>query len=189
MCDGATRFTQHASAWLFRTKLPHHAPSQAASDIIHPASTETRNLRCCERAGQVRSRLHDDDSAAGRTFSRPGRGNVATLKPMTPLHPLMQANVKPPSPLLAPEQQPLKPVTPLQPKNTPKTPISHPQRRWRFQLAHHTGPQRRRRFQQAHPTSPQRRRQFQARLALHEQRRRRFQTTAHLAYRLRLRHQ
>jgi len=48
---------------------------------------------------------------------------------MTPLQPLMQASVKPPSPLLAPEQQPLKPVTPLLPKNTPKTPISHPQRR------------------------------------------------------------
>ncbi len=122
------RFHSTRVGLVIRTKLPHHAPSQAASDIIHPASTETRNLRCCERAGQVRSRLHDDDSAAGRTFSRPGRGNVATLKPMTPLHPLMQANVKPPSPLLAPEQQPLKPVTPLQPKNTLKTPISHPQR-------------------------------------------------------------
>ena len=34
-----------------------------------------------------------------------------------PLQPLMRATVKPPSPLLAPEQQPLKPTTPLQPKN------------------------------------------------------------------------
>ena len=53
---------------------------------------------------------------------------------MTPLRPLMQASVKPPSPLLTHQQQPLKPTTPLQPKNTPKTPISHPQRRRRFQL-------------------------------------------------------
>ena len=36
------------------------------------------------------------------------------------------ATVKPPSPLLAPEQQPLKPTTPLRPKNAPKTPVSHP---------------------------------------------------------------
>ena len=31
--------------------------------------------------------------------------------------------MKPPSPLLAPEQEPLKPTTPLQPKNTPKNPF------------------------------------------------------------------
>ncbi len=80
---------------------------------------------------------------------------------MTPLRPLMQASVKPPSPLLAHEQQALKPTTPLQPKNARKTPISHPQRRWRFHL----------------------------RLGLREQRRRRFQTTAHLACGLQLRHQ
>ena len=66
---------------------------------------------------------------AGRTCSRAGHSDVARLKPMTPLRPLMQASVKPPSPLLAHEQQALKPTTPLQPKNAPKTPISHPQRR------------------------------------------------------------
>ncbi|EFF78689.1 hypothetical protein HMPREF0970_02419 [Schaalia odontolytica F0309] len=54
---------------------------------------------------------------------------MATLKPMTPLQPQMQASMKPPSPLRAPEQQPLKPTTPLQPKNAPKTPMSHPHRR------------------------------------------------------------
>ena len=70
---------------------------------------------------------------AGRTFSRTGHGHVPTLKPMTPLQPLMQASMKPPAPLLAPKQRPLKPATPLQPKNAPNTPISHPQRRHRFQ--------------------------------------------------------
>jgi len=49
----------------------------------------------------------------------------------------MQASMKPPAPLLAPKQRPLKPATPLQPKNAPKTPISHPQRRQGFQT---TGP-------------------------------------------------
>ena len=78
---------------------------------------------------------------AGRTISPTGHSHVATLKPTTPLRPLMQDTVKPPSPLLAPQQQPLKPVTPLQPKNTPKTPISHPQRRWRFQATGRPGRQ------------------------------------------------
>ncbi len=85
---------------------------------------------------------------------------MATLKPMTPLQPLIQASMKPPSPLHAPEQQPLKPPSPLhapeqqplkppsplQPKNAPKTPISHPQRRWGFQLRLALREQRRRRF-------------------------------------------
>ena len=83
---------------------------------------------------------------AGRTFSRTGSCDVATLKPMTPLQPLIQASMKPPSPLHAPEQQPLKPPSPLQPKNAPKTPISHPQRRWGFQLRLALREQRRRRF-------------------------------------------
>ena len=114
-------------------------------------------------------------SFAGRICLPTGHSDVATLKPMTPLRPPMQASVKPPSPLLAPQQHPLKPTTPLQPKNTPKTPICHPQRRWRFQLAHLTGPQRRQGFQ---PDA-----------SSHEQRRRRFQTTAHLASGLPLHHQ
>ena len=83
---------------------------------------------------------------AGRTFSRTGHSHVPTMKPMTPLQPLMQASMKPPAPLLAPKQRPLKPATPLQPKNAPKTPISRPQRRWRFQPHAHTSEQRRHRF-------------------------------------------
>ena len=77
--------------------------------------------------------LTHTSSRAGRTFSRTGHSHVATLKPMTPLQPLTRASMKPPSPLLTPDQQPLKPTTPPQPKNAPKTPISHPQRRRRFQ--------------------------------------------------------
>ena len=84
---------------------------------------------------------------------------MATLKPKTPLQALTQARMKPPSPLLTPQQQPLKPVAPLQLKNTPKTPISHPQRR----------------------------RRFQSRLGRHPQRQQGFQTTVHLADRARLR--
>ena len=80
---------------------------------------------------------------------------VATLKPMTPLRPLMQANVKPSSPMLASEQQPLKPPSPMQPKNAPKTPISHPQRRCRFQLRLGLCPQRRQEFQTSGPPGRQ----------------------------------
>ena len=68
------------------------------------------------------------------------------LKPPSPLQPPMQASMKPPSPMLAPEQRPLKPPSPLQPKNAPKTPISRPQRRWRFQLGLSLREQRRCRF-------------------------------------------
>ena len=41
---------------------------------------------------------------AGRTFSRTGHGHVPTLKPITPLQPLMQASMKPSAPLLAPQK-------------------------------------------------------------------------------------
>ena len=105
--------------------------------------------------GRTFSRLHDDHSAAGRPFSRTAAGagdagrkisrtglrNMATLKPTTPLHTHNKGPMKPPSP--------------LHPKSAAKTPISHPQRRWRFQLAHLTGPQRRRRFQTTRPPGRQ----------------------------------
>ena len=111
-------------------------------------------------AGRTFSRSHPRSDRAGRTFSRTGRCDVATLKPTTPLQPLLQTNVKPPSPMLAPKQRPLKPPSPmlapkqrplkppspLQPKDAPKTPISHPQRRRRFQLGLGLREQRRRRF-------------------------------------------
>ena len=157
------------------TSSPDDGPSRAIREKLRPALHKTPILR--------------HFSLAGRTISRAGHSHVATLKPMTPLRPpmqasmkppspllapqqqplkpvtplrpLMQATVKPPSPLLTPQQQPLKPVTPLQPKNTPKTPISHPQRRQGFQ-----------------PDA-----------SSHEQRRHRFQTTAHLACGHALRHQ
>ena len=65
------------------------------------------------------------NTAAGRQISRTACRNTATLKP-TP-------------PPLTPNKGPLKPPSPLRPKNAPKTPISHPQRRRWFQT---TGPPR-----------------------------------------------
>ena len=58
---------------------------------------------------------------------------MVTLKPPTPLQPLIQVSMKPPSPLHL--------------KTAPKTPISHPQRRRRFQPHTGTSAQRRQRFQ------------------------------------------
>ena len=49
----------------------------------------------------------------------------------------------------------LKPTTPLRPKTAPKKPISHPQRRWRFQSHTDTSEQRRWRFQATGPTGMQ----------------------------------
>ena len=171
------------------TSSPNDGPSRAIRENLRSARHKTPIL--CHF------------SLAGRTISRAGHSHVATLKPMTPLRPLMQASVKPPSPLqpltqasmkppsplLTPEQQPLKPMTPLQPKNTPKTPISHPQRRWRFQPHTGTSEQRRWRFQLAHVTGPQRRQGFQPDASSHEQRRHRFQTTARMVCGHALRHQ
>ena len=78
----------------------------------------------CEHAGRTLSRSHSIRPSR-RQISRAARRNMATMKPTTPL--------------LTPNKAPLKPTTPLRPKNAPKTPISRPQRRWRFQT---TGPPR-----------------------------------------------
>ena len=59
--------------------------------------------------------------------------------------------LKPTTPLLTHNTGPLKPTTPLRPKTAPKPPISHPRRRWRFQLRLSLREQRRRRF---HTTGP-----------------------------------
>ena len=82
---------------------------------VRPAGHQTPILGCFERAG--------------RTLSRTRHDKMAALKPTTPMLAPEQQPLKPPSPMLAPEQRPLKPLSPLQPKNVPKTPISHPQRR------------------------------------------------------------
>ena len=74
---------------------------------------------------------------AGRQISRTARRNMATLKPTTPLHTHNKA--------------PLKPASPLRPKTAPKTPISHPQRRWRFHSHTRTSEQRRQWFQTTGP--------------------------------------
>lgn len=133
-------------------------PSECARGR-HAGITLCDGLVSCPHCRHEARRIADETSARGlkrknspstaaptalpRTISRTGRSDMAALKPMTPLQPLMQATVKPPSPLRTPEQQPLKPTTPLQPQNALKTPISHPQRRRRFQPTHLTGPQRR----------------------------------------------
>ena len=61
------------------------------------------------------------------------------------------ATLKPTTPPLTHNKGPMKPASPLHPKNTPKTPISHPQRRWRFQT---TGPPGRQ-SQAAAPAGPE----------------------------------
>ena len=82
------------------------------------------------------------------------------MKPVPPLQAAIIRHLKPPSPLLAPQQRPLKPTTPLHPKNALNSPISQPQRRWRFQLTHPTGPQRRQGFQRRQRIGAQRRTRF-----------------------------
>ena len=159
---GAKKFAQHAPSNAHpRKSSPSTPPPTPTREKVHPASAKRPILGCFERAGRTFSRSHPPPDHAGRTFSRSGRTEVVTVKPTTPLQPLIQASVKPTSPMLAPEQHPLKPTTPMQPKNAPKTPISHPQRRWRFQLRLGLCPQRRWRFQLPLDLRPQRRQRFQ----------------------------
>ena len=112
----------------FREKTRPARPLQRHfREKVLPASVKTPILGCFERAGRTFSRSRPPSDHAGRTFSRTRRNNMATLKPTTPLR--------------VPEQQPLKPPSPLHPKTAPKQPISHPQRRWRFQATGRPGRQ------------------------------------------------
>ena len=140
---GAGRQWRAGRREIVRPARPLQRPTR---EKVRPARQKTPILGHYDPAGRTFSRSHPPPDPAGRTFSRTGRTEVVTVTPTTPLQPLIQASVKPPSPMLASEQHPSKPVAPLQPKNTPKTPLSHSQRRRRFQLAHLTGPQRRWRF-------------------------------------------
>ena len=83
---------------------------------------------------------------AGRTFSR-SRALLAEQGEKVAYSALRRRALKPTTPMLAPEQQPLKPSTPLHPETAPKTLVSRPQRRWRFQSHACTHKQRRWRFQ------------------------------------------
>ena len=111
------------------TKLAQHGPSSDSS------AKKTRPAR-------QKTPILSYFSCAGRPFSRSRRDNVATLKPTTPL--------------LASSKGPLKPTSPLRPKTGPKSPISLPQRRWRFQSHAGTSEQRRSRFQTTGPPGRQR---------------------------------
>ena len=102
-----------------------------------PTSVKTPIVGCFERAGRTFSRSRPPSDHAGRTFSRSRPPSDHAGRTFSRMRRNNIAALKPPSPLLAPKQRPLKPPSPLQPKNTPKTPISHPQRRRRFQT---TGP-------------------------------------------------
>ena len=158
-----------------RKTSPGNGPPHTQPRKVRPAQPLQRLFREKLRPARHKTPISVHFEHAGRTFSRTGHSHVATMQPMTPLQPLMQASMKPPSPMLAPEQQPLKPPSPLQPKNAPKTPISHPQRRRRFQMRIGMGEQRRWRFQM--------------RIGMGEQRRRQYPTTAWPVCGLRLRHQ
>ena len=134
-----------------RQDAPGTAPRRLPRDKVRPARHKTPFLGHFSCAGRTSSRSRPPSERAGRTFSRARRGDVAILKPTTPLQPLMQVSMKPPSPLRAPEQQPMKPTTPLRPTNAPKPPDSHPQRRHRFQPQARTSEQRRQGFQGTEP--------------------------------------
>ena len=127
-CAASPTRPGHGTGWRERTR-PTPPLQQHFREKVRPALHKTPILGHFSCAGRTLSRSRPPSDQAGRTFMRTGHSHVATLKPMTPLQPQMQASMKPPSPLRTPEQQPLKPPSPLRPKTAPKSPVSHPQRR------------------------------------------------------------
>ena len=137
------------------TAGPQARPAQPLQsrfrEEVRPACHKTPILGHFSCAGRTFSRLHDDyrtfsctaagEGDAGRKTSRTGLRNTAALKPTTPLH--------------THNKGPLKPTSPMHPKTAPKTPISHPQRRWRFQSHTDTSEQRRQGFQTTGPPGRQ----------------------------------
>ena len=104
--------------WCDRTRPARSVP-RLFREKVRPVQPIQRCFREKVRPAHHKPPIVGHFSCAGRTFSRSGCCDVATLKPMTP----------------------------LRPKNTPTTPISHPQRRCRFQLRLSLREQRRWRFQ------------------------------------------
>ena len=139
-CTASPTRPGHSTGWREKTR-PARPLQRLFREKTRPASVKTPILGCFERAGRTLSRSHPPSDQAGRTFSRTRRDNAATLKPTTPL--------------LTSNKEPLKPASPLQPKNAPKTPVSHLQRRWRFQTHANTHEQRRQGFQTTGPPGRQ----------------------------------
>ena len=136
----ATR-RRYAASQLLMLQNPHHSKPEVRR-IVYKSLAQHRLVRRNSSSTPQTTDFRPFFVRRANFFAltptiRPSRANffahrtppAATMQPMTPPQPLMQASMKPPSPLRAPEKQPLKPTTPLQPKNAPKTPISHPQRR------------------------------------------------------------
>ena len=114
---------------LARKNSPSTALPPAFPRKTSPSTLQTTDFRpFFVRWANYFALTHTIRSSRANFFAR-RTPPVATLQPMTPLQPLMQASMEPSSPLRAPEQHPLKPTTPMQPKTAAKTPISHPKRR------------------------------------------------------------
>ena len=111
--------------------------SEKALGLTTFVTTGQKATRKTPWIDDVRNNTHQSTPKTQRTR----RDSMATLKPTTPLR--------------ATNKGPLKPTSPLHPKTAPKTPISHPQRRWRFHS--HTGisEQRLWRFQTTGPAGLQ----------------------------------
>ena len=89
---------------LFREKLRQARPLQRCfREKVRPARHKPPIVGHFSCAGRTFSRLRPHRTEQGELFSRSGCCDVTALKPMTPLQPLMQTNVKPPSPMLAPQ--------------------------------------------------------------------------------------
>ena len=134
-----------AANWGNRTTRTTTRRRHAASQFLmlqSPHRSQPRAPHCIQDRRRVNCfALTPTSGRAGRQISRTGRRTMATMKPTTPL--------------LTPNKGPMKPASPLRPTTAPKTSISHPQRRWRFQSHIGASEQRRRWFQTTGPPGRQ----------------------------------
>ena len=153
---GTTNSPGGITRLLVREKTRPARPLQRRfREKTRPARHKTPILGHFSCAGRTFSRLHDDHSAAGRTFSRSHphtrQSRANNIAHRTQKHGDVETN----NTTAHPQQGTYETRITSAPEKHAKTPISHPQRRWRFQLPHLTGPQRRRWFQTTRPPDRQ----------------------------------
>ena len=136
----------------FREKTRPARPLQPHfREEVPPARHKTPILSHFSCAGRTFSRLHDDYSAAGRTFARSHphtrQSRANNIAHSTRKHGDVETN----NTTAHPQQGTYETRITSAPEKHAKTPISHPQRRWRFQTTRPPG----RQIQAAAPAGPE----------------------------------
>ena len=157
---GPTGLAPPSSRAASTARLRRHPPAPQP-----PSSRAARTTWCCRHppAPQPDHRYRSHTSLSGKSPHRirttpSGLDNSRTNKPSTTCaqpqdltEARQRGDIETNNTTARPNKGPVKPASPLHPENALKTPISHPQRRWRFQPHTDTREQRRQGFQTTGP--------------------------------------